>query len=167
MPTTEQLQTAGSMYATGASERQVAAAIGCSPANAHYLKDRDDLQQIIKAAQINLIKNSVEKAVTNQIDKINIGDTITKKIVAGEKLNSGAVKLLELAQQCENRVLESVGIHNAHTQSIQVNNILVDNRSELSPAVERLLMQHMTGAIDAEYSVQDAVNSVPNEGKTG
>jgi hypothetical protein len=143
MPTTEQLQTAGSMYATGASERQVAAALGCSNANAHYLKHREDLQHIIKSAQINLIKNTVEKAVSNQTDRINAGSTITNKIIAGEKLNSGAVKLLELAQQCENKVLESVGIHNAHTQSIQVNNILVDNRSELSPAVERLLTAHI------------------------
>ena len=54
-----------------------------------------------------------------------------------------AVKLMELAHDAENKLLQATGIHQAHTQAIVLNNILVDNRSELSPAIESLLTKHL------------------------
>jgi transposase len=166
---TQQIATAVNLKAQDASYRDIAAATGVSAMTAYRTLQKDEINQLIKQAQSNLIKKSLDTAIQNQIDKISAGANITKKIVNGEKLNTGAVKLAELAHDSEKQLLQSVGIHNAHTQSIQVNNILVDNRSELSPAVEALLIERLSGpstVMDAEFTSQKCLNSVSDDKKS-
>ena len=95
------------------------------------------------------------KAVGDQIKtyaertekEIKASGEITHKIRSGEELTTGAVKLLELGHDAEKQVLQSVGIHNAHTQSITLNSIMIDARTELSPTIERMLTAHLSGDI--------------------
>jgi transposase len=142
MPTTEQLQTAATMTVQGASLRDIASATGVSHVSVHQWKKKDEFNQLIKEAQTKLIKDSLMNAVESQSLKIKAGKDIAQRIADCKEIANGAVKLMELGHDSEKQLLQSIGIHNAHTQSIQVNNILVDNRQELSPAVARLISQH-------------------------
>jgi len=162
--TPEQIQTAAVMRAQGKSYQEIEQQAGIPHSVAHRAFQKDELNQLIKQAQNDLIKNALGIAVQNQSDKIVAGRNIIKQIESKEELAQGAVKLLELAHDAEGKLLQSVGIHPSHTQSIQINNILVDNRSELSPAVEAMLMAHISGngqAIDAEYDSTKVSESVP------
>lgn len=147
----QQIETAVAMRAQDKSYGEIAATIGLNKGTVYAKLQKDELNQLIKQAQNDLIKNSLQDAIENQTDKIKAGKKILQKIENNEKLAQGAVKVLELAHDAEGKLLQSVGIHPSHTQSIQINNILVDARSELSPAVEALLMQHISSnVIDVE-----------------
>jgi len=141
------------MTVQGDSIRDIAAATGVTHPAVVQWRQKDEFNQLIKDAQTTLIKDSLLTAVKNQSDKIIAGQNIIKNIVSGEKLNTGAVKLMELAHDSEKQLLQSVGIHPSHTQSIQINNILVDARSELSPAIEAMLVNHLI----AEGNQQDSL----------
>jgi seryl-tRNA synthetase len=147
--TNDQLQTAATMRAAGKSYRDIESVIQVDHSVIHKQFQKDELNQLIKQAQNDLIKNSLATAIQNQSAKIAAGQNIIRQIATGEELTRGAVKLAELAHDSEKQLLQSVGIHPSHTQSIQVNNILIDNRTELSPAVERLLATHL-GKVEAE-----------------
>lgn len=138
----EQLQTAVIMRAQDKSYSAISEATGVPVTTAFRELKKDEVNRLIKEAQLKLIKNGLEIAVDNQISKIKLGSKITRQIDNAEELAAGSVKAYELAHDSEKQLLQSIGIHNAHTQSIQVNNILVDNRQELSPAVARLISQH-------------------------
>ena len=131
------------MKAQGESLRTIGAVIGVSHEATRQLLRKDELQQQIKQAQTYLINECLMTAVQSQANKIKASQTITNKILNEEKLTDGAVKLLELGHDAEKQMLQSTGIHPSHTQSIQINNILVDNRQELSPAIESLLSKHL------------------------
>jgi hypothetical protein len=141
--TQDQLQTAAIMRAQDISYRDIEAAIGVDHSVIHKQFQKDELNQLIKQAQNDLIKNALQDAVKNQVKKIKLSTKITDQINNNQELAQGSIKALELGHDCERQLLQSVGIHNAHTQSITLNNILVDNRSELSPAVEALLMSRL------------------------
>ena len=141
--TPEQIQTAATMKAQGESLRTIGAVIGVSHEATRQLLRKDELQQQIKQAQTYLINECLMTAVQSQATKIKASQTITNKILNEEKLTDGAVKLLELGHDAEKQMLQATGIHPSHTQSIQINNILVDNRQELSPAIESLLAKHL------------------------
>jgi hypothetical protein len=143
--THDQLQTAITMRAQGESYNAIAAATELNKGTIFHKLEKDEINQLIKKAQTDLIKNSLTTAIQNQTNKIKSGARIAGDIDAGKDLSPGSVKLLELAHDAEGKLLQSVGIHPSHTQSIQINNILVDARSELSPAVEALLVNHITG----------------------
>ncbi len=151
MPTTAQLQTAAVMRAQGASYMAVEEATGIPHSVAHRAFQKDELNQLVNQAQFNLIKNALGDAVNNQIAKIKAGAKIVNKISNSEDLPQGAIKLMELAHDNENRLLSSVGIHQANTQSIVFQQMNIDARSELSPAIERMLVSHLGGdVIEAE-----------------
>ena len=147
MPTTAQLQTAATMYAQGKSIRTVAAEIGVSIGTAHNLKHREEIQTLIRNVQFDLIRANLAQAAQNQTDKIQAGKIITQKVVNGEELSGGSVKMMELAHHAEVKVLESTGIYPSHAQSISLTQIMIDARSELSPTVERLLVGHLQGGV--------------------
>jgi hypothetical protein len=160
--TPEQITKAVTMRATGASYREIGAAIEVNHVTAYQNLKKDEINQLIKNAQNDLLKNSLQTAIDSQSDKILYGADIARKIANKETLTDGAVKLLELGHDCEKQILQSVGIHNAHTQSITLNQILVDNRTELSPAVESMLVSHFKNISGA--NVVDAEIIEPVEG---
>lgn len=139
----EQAKTAVAMKATGASYQAIANALDIPKQTIYHRLQKDELQQLIKQAQSYLIKNSLQTAIENQANKIKAGAKIAQAIQDKEEISNGSVKLMELAHDSEKQLLQSVGIHPSHTQSIQINNILVDNRQELSPAIESLLSKHL------------------------
>lgn len=148
--TQDQLQTAIVMRAQGEGYNKISDTIGLNKGTIHHKLQKDEINQLIKKAQTDLIKNSLTTAINNQTEKIKASAEIVKKVTQGEKLTDGSVKLMELGHDAEKQLLQSVGIHTSHTQSIQVNNILVDNRSELSPAIERMIMAHLGGKVEQE-----------------
>lgn len=133
-----------------ASYPQIAEATGIPMSTAYHNLKKDEINQLIKDCQLKLIASGLKKSVDHQIAKIESSARITAQIDAGaDKLPAGAVKLMELGHDAEKQILQSVGIHNAHTQSITLNQIMIDARSELSPAIERMLAGHLGGeAID-------------------
>jgi hypothetical protein len=158
--TPEQIQTVVNLRATNTGYGTIEAETGIPHSVAHRLAQKDEINQMIKEAQTRLIKNGLGIAIDNQIKKIALSSKITDQIGNAEELSAGSIKALELGHDAEKQILQSVGIHNAHTQSITLNQILVDNRSELSPAVESLLTAHIkniSGAnvVDAEVIEAD------------
>ncbi len=141
--TPEQIQTAAVMRVQGASYNQIGQALNLDGSGIFRTLKKDQLQHIIKQAQTDLIESSLSIAVQNQANKIKAGAKIAQAIQDKEEISNGSVKLMELAHDSEKQLLQSVGIHPSHTQSIQINNILVDNRQELSPAIESLLSKHL------------------------
>ena len=141
--TPEEIKQAAYMRASGSSLREIAANYGVSKQAIDYHFQKDHTKRIIKEAQKYFIDTSLIDAVENQARKIKTSKKIMDSIENNEKIPAGAVKLLELGHDSEKQLLQSVGIHNAHTQSIQVNNILIDNRQELSPAIESMLTRHL------------------------
>lgn len=105
---------------------------------------KDEINHLIKHAQSDYIQRSLKTAVKNQGLKIALSHKILRKAGKNETLPDQAKTLLEIGDKAESRILESVGIVSSHT-STQTQNILIDNRTEISPAVERLLMNHLTG----------------------
>ena len=155
MPTTQQLQTAAVMRAQGASYRDIGAAVNVDYSQIAKTLKKDELQQLIRQAQTDLITGSLTTAIQNQADKIKYSGLIAKKIAEriddkadkdnpATALPEGSIKLMELGHDAEKQLLQSVGVHNSHTQSITLNQIMIDARSEMSPAVEALLVRHFT-----------------------
>lgn len=135
------------MAAQDRPQTEIAAAVGMHQSTISRTLQKDELNHLIRKAQTDLIKESLSIAIQNQADKIKASGEITHKIRSGEELTTGAVKLLELGHDAEKQVLQSVGIHNAHTQSITLNSIMIDARTELSPTIERMLTAHLSGDI--------------------
>lgn len=143
--TPEQIQTAVTMRAQGATLKDIGSVVNYDPSNLNKELKKDEIKSELEKAQKRYILNNLTKAVNNHTSKIDASSEIIQKIRNSEKLTDGAVKLMELAHDCENKLLQAVGIHQAHTQSIVLNNILIDNRSELSPTVEAMLTRHLQG----------------------
>jgi hypothetical protein len=141
--TPDQLATVASQAIHGIPGSTIAHAMGVHPSTVSRNLRRDDIQQLIRDAQITLIQGSLSQAVRNQHTKIQASAIIAQKITDGKELSDGSLKLLELGHSAECKVLESVGIYPSHSQSITLNQILIDNRSDLSPAVEAMLARHL------------------------
>ena len=159
--TQDQIETAVNMRAQGAKLKDIAAVVNYDPGNLCREFQKDDIKSELVKAQKQYILNNLTKAVNNQSAKIDASGEIIKRIIKKEKLTDGAVKLMELAHDAENKLLQATGIHQAHTQAIVLNNILVDNRQELSPAIESMLTQHLLGNAkvegnDIEGQIRDA-----------
>lgn len=142
--TPDQIATATAALISGSTQTAAAALIGV-PLNTmrSHIERRDEITQAIKDAQLRLITTSLNKAVDNQCNKISISAELAEKMRKNIDLPEGYKTYAELGTRAEEKLLESVGIHPSHTQSISLTQIMIDARSELSPAVERLLGQHL------------------------
>lgn len=141
--THDQIATAAAALASGKSQNEAAALVNVPRSTMRYNLERDDVQNIVKQGQLQLISDALQNAIQNQVDKIKTSGTLISTFSQGKNLPDGYKTYAELGARAEEKLLESVGIHTAHTQSIQVNNILVDARSEMSPTVEALLSKHL------------------------
>ena len=144
MPTTEQLTAAANEYALTGNQSAAARAAGLPRTTTMYHLQREEIQTLIRDCQLKLVQKGLAKSVENQLSKIDASQEITTKIRQGQELSDGSIKLLELGHDSEKQLLQSVGVHNSHTQSITLNQIMIDARSEMSPAVEALLVRHFT-----------------------
>jgi len=162
--TTAQLQQAAIMRAQGISYQAIEETIGLPHSVAHRAFQKDEINQLIKQAQIDLISGSLRDAVANQAAKIQAAGKIVRTIADGKTLilPDGTTKLMELGARAEEKLLESVGIHPSHTQSISLTQIMIDARSELSPTVERLLVEHLGGDVIDVKSVDNPVDNTDN-----
>ena len=152
MPTTKQIVTAATMKAQDIPDAVIAREVGIPRTSLQRYLQKDEIQALIKDAQLKLISGSLTTAVKNQRLKIGLSHKILKLAGQDKALPDNAKTLLELGDRAESKLLESTGIHPSHTQSIQINNILVDARSELSPAIEAMLVNHLI----AEGNQQDS-----------
>ena len=149
--TPEQIATATAALACGKTQTDTAVLIGIPRTTLLYNIAKDEIAALIKDCQARLIKESLTKAIENQTGKIELSGTLIDKARRGEVLPDWTKTYAELGTRAEEKLLESVGIHPSHTQSISLTQIMIDARSELSPAVERLLCQHLQGdAIEAK-----------------
>ena len=155
MPTADQIKQTVKLLTLDETQRAVAAQVGISPATVNRIANRDDIQAKIKAAQMRLVDNGLQTAVKNQQLKIGLSTKILKQVNDGKETHKLAKTILELGDKAETKLLESVGIHPGHTQSITLNNILVDNRVQLSPVIQGLLADRLGSVIqepmDADF----------------
>ena len=159
--TPEQIATAIAALITGSTQVAAAAAAGVPESTLRYnLTNKAEITNLIKTNQTHLIQSSLTKAIQNQIDKITISSDLAAKFRDNKDLPAGYKTYAELGTRAEEKLLESVGIHPSHTQSISLTQIMIDARSELSPAVERLLGQHLQG----EVTDLDRATIGPKEG---
>lgn len=147
--TENQIEQAAAMRLEGQTYRAIGKALQVDPMTAYRNTNKDEINHKIKKAQSNIINSHLATTVKNQGLKIALGHKLLKQAAKGEELPKESKTILELADKAESRVLESIGIAGSHT-SIQVNNILVDNRQELSPAIESMLTQHLLGNAKVE-----------------
>ena len=161
--TEDQIETAVQMRAQGNSLRQIGAVLNMDHTNVLREFRKDEIKQQIQELQKELIIKTLSTACQNQTDKIEKASSIIKSIGTKDKLPEGSIKLVELAQDCENRLLESVGIHNTRT-STQITNILNVGSQELSPAIESLLTKHLLDSGKVEGNVIEGEIIEPIEG---
>ncbi len=142
--TPEQIATATKALIEGKTQEEAAALANVPRTTMLGHVQKDEIQQLIKSNQMRFIQDALSKAVTNQIDKINISKSLIDKIQQDKDLPKAYKTYAELGHDAEKQLLQSVGIHSAHTQSVVLNNIMIDARSEMSPAVEALLLKHLS-----------------------
>jgi hypothetical protein len=156
MPINEQIAAALPDLITGQlSQSGLARQLGVHPSTVNRAMQRDNIQQLIKDAQVKLLTESLDNAVQNQQDKIRLSTKIIAQVDKDQPTHPLARTMLELGDRAEQGLLQATGIHQAHTQSIAITNILIDNRTELSPVVESMLSARLGSviqdAIDADF----------------
>ena len=145
--TPEQIATATAALACGKSQTETAIITGIPRSTLQYNIKKDEIAALIKDCQARLIKSSLTKAIENQASKIELSAELVNKARHGEEMPDWSKTYAELGTRAEEKLLESVGIHPSHTQSISLTQIMIDARSELSPTVERLLVEHLQGGV--------------------
>jgi len=155
MPTMQETKELVSKVIAGSSVLAAANQLGIPKSSAYDLVNRDDIQAKIKAAQTKLINDSLQKAIENQSSKIEISQILLNKFSEGQELPDNSKTILELGDRAEGKLLESVGIHPSHTQSITLTNIMVDNSVNLSPSIEAMLTERLGQVSEAEYDDDD------------
>ena len=160
--TPEQIATATAALACGKSQTETAILAGIPRSTLQYNIAKDEIAALIKDCQAKLIKSSLAKAIENQASKIELSGTLVNQAQQGQDLPEGYKTYAELGTRAEEKLLESVGIHPSHTQSISLTQIMIDARSELSPTVERLLSAHLQGGVVEENQAVIDVEPVDN-----
>ena len=155
MPTAQQIKETVKLLTLNETQREVAVQVGISPATVNRIANRDDITAKIKTAQMRLINNGLQTAIQNQQLKIGLSRKILKQTADGQETHKLAKTILELGDRAETKLLESVGIHPSHTQSITLTNIMVDNSVNLSPAIEAMLTDRLGQVSEAEYDDDD------------
>lgn len=149
----EQLKTACTMRAEGSSYREIGKATGVPFRTIHGNLQKDEANQLIKQAQTNIIQRSLSTAVKNQALKIALGHKVLRQIGKGEQTSEHAKTILDISDKAEARVLDATGITGAHT-SVQISNILIDNRSTLSPTIEAMLVKHLKADTSEQQGIE-------------
>lgn len=125
-----------SMSVDGHGLKDIADATGLHPATVYRKRTKSGgIKELIEAAQQQIIQDNIAHVANNisyLIQSYITNDCSTPK-ARDEKHH---------AWDATKRMAESVGIFPAHTQSIMIQNIYNDNRTELSPIVADLLKSH-------------------------
>lgn len=140
---------------SGKSQCQIARDLGVYPSTVNRIAHRDDIAKQIKDAQAELISTALRNAVKNQAAKIAMSTKILDKVDNNGETHPLDKTVLELADRAEANLLAATGIGPSHATSVQINNILVDNRVQLSPVVQGLLADRLGSVIqepiDADF----------------
>jgi ribosomal protein S13 len=156
MPTAAELaKHIPALIAGTETQSSIARKLGVHPSNVCRQLQQDGIQELIKAAQVKLVKGSLDKAIQNQQDKIDLSSAIIAQVRNGQETHPLAKTMAELGDRAEQGLMQSTGIAVAHTQSIQINNLLISNTVNLSPAIEAMLTERLGQVSDAEYDDDD------------
>lgn len=130
-----QAEKIANLTAQGMTGLAVAKELGVCPATVYRRRQDDDVKALIEEAQKRVYRSNLN----------TIADTVTG-LVQGYKQNDCSTDKAKFEKNHGFRVIErmceAVGIFPAHTQSVFVQAIYNDNRTELSPIVADLLKSH-------------------------
>ena len=116
---------------------------------------QDNIQEIVRAAQTQLINDNLDNVLYNQRRKIELAkDVLSKEGVTPEECNE-AKTILELADKAENRIGQGIGIFPTHTQSVQYIQLTAGRDMILSDDVLDIIGKHVSLAIEGE--VEEAI----------
>jgi len=120
--------------ATGKPQADIAREIGITPASVCRFVNRADIKQEVEKEAMRLLE-AVPDAVQN-----------VKDLVQGMKdIPYEDYKNRELAYKASIKLLEIAGIANSQVQNQIMINILNDNRTSISPTIETLINQLLSG----------------------
>ena len=156
MPTTEDIaKYIPALIAGTATQSSIARDLGVSRQNIKQRLDKGNIQELIKTAQAELVNEALQKAVKNQVAKIDLSSKIIRQVIDGQETHPLAKTMAELGDRAEVNLLAATGIGPSHATSVQINNILVDNRVQLSPVIQGLLADRLGSVIqepiDADF----------------
>lgn len=159
----KQLAQAIAMDAAGVHRCDIAAELGVTGAAITKHLNKDETAALIAASQARILEEALSTAIDNQISKIKIGKVLVKNRLE-EGYDKGSREditdrgqWLNLAERAENKLLESVGIHASHAQSIQIANILNVSGADMPDEI-RDLIQAVRGretVLEAEFADEE------------
>ena len=124
-----------SMSVDGHGLKDIAESTGLHPATVYRKRTKSGIKDLIEAAQQQIIQDNIAK----------IAQTVTRLVHsydANKCMDDGSKAEKQHGFRVIEKLAESVGIFPAHTQSVMVQNIYNDHRTELSPVVIDLLKSH-------------------------
>jgi len=131
----DQDATIVSMSVDGHGLKDIAQATGLHPATVYRKRAQSGLKDIIEAAQQQIIWDNIAQ-VAQTVTRLVHGYDDNRCMDDGSKLEK------QHAWRAIEKLAEAIGIFPAHTQSVMVQNIYNDHRTELSPIVADLLKSH-------------------------
>lgn len=123
------------MSLDGHGLKDIAQATGLHPATVYRKRTQSGLRDLIESAQQQIIRDNIAQ----------VAQTVTRLVRSYDNnrcMDDGSKLEKQHAWKSIEKLAEATGIFPAHTQSVFVQNIYNDNRTELSPIVLDLLRSH-------------------------
>lgn len=132
------------LAAAGHSVRAIAAQAGGKKSTVWNLLSKAEMKQQIEAIHQNLIKDSLETAILNlgfAIDKYQKGAVCKKIDVHGVMHEVPDTQLRDHGYKASVKLSEAVGILPSQAQSVYIQQIYNDNRTEVPEIIGKILAQ--------------------------
>lgn len=132
---TDQDATIVSMSLDGHGLKDIAESTGLHPSTVYRKRTSPGIKDLIEAAQQQIIQDNIAQ----------VAQTVTRLVHSYDDnkcMDDGSKVEKQHAWRAIEKLAEAIGIFPAHTQSIMIQNIYNDNRTELSPIVVDLLKSH-------------------------
>lgn len=133
--TAQQNETVLSMAIAGAKDSQIASATGLDPSTVYRKRTKSGLKDVIEAAQQQIIRENITQ----------VAQIVTRLVHSYDNnrcMDDGSKLEKQHAWKSIEKLAEATGIFPSHTQSVLIQNIYNDHRTELSPIVVDLLKSH-------------------------
>jgi predicted transcriptional regulator len=116
------------LASTGCSQEEIAATMGVSQSTVSRRLQSEELKALIEKVQFELMEETATVAKDNLVHAIK-----------SYKTSKEDPQLREHGFKATQRVLESMGILPTHTQSVFIQQIFNDNRTQIAPVIRQVL----------------------------
>jgi len=161
------------LLAQGMTQGRIAEEAGISRQRVNQIANQDNIREIVRAAQTQLINDNLNNVLYNQRRKIELAREIIdgngtqlitgvnqkgqeKTVIADRVPGVDNKTILELADKAENRIGQGIGIFPTHTQSVQYIQLTAGRDMVLSDDVLDIIGRHVTEAIEGKVEEIEA-----------